>query len=253
MHLLRARCDEAGLCLGQYQTPDKANEITALPDLLAYGKHLDGEGLIEARFNDMLLPYLLELRDNFIKVQLTELLKLESASSCRIYWLLREYAAFGKRTIKLEELKAILGLGEEYDRFDNFKGRVLERAKVERAATDLPFTYESVKSGRLVTDIRFFFKPAGGVAIEATSAVTLVPWKQALVEVGIATASLATIGARLAGDYDEAYVQYVLAAVKAQVKTGKVKNELGAVFKALTDITCCRPTARSNRHRLRPK
>ena len=102
MHLLHARCDEAGLCLGQYQTPDKVNEITALPDLLAYGKYLDGEGLIEARFNDMLLPYLLELRDNFIKAQLTELLKLKSASSYQIYWLLREYAAFGKRTIKLE-------------------------------------------------------------------------------------------------------------------------------------------------------
>jgi len=33
-HLLHAWCDEAGLCLGQYQTPDKANEITALLDLL---------------------------------------------------------------------------------------------------------------------------------------------------------------------------------------------------------------------------
>ena len=221
MHLLHAWCDEAGLCLGQYQTPDKANEITALPDLLVYGKYLDGEGLIAARFNDMLLPYLLELRDNFTMAQLTELLKLKSASSYRIYWLLREYAAFGKRTIKLEELKAILGLGEEYDRFDNFKARVLERAKMELAATDLSFTYEGVKSGRLVTDVRFFFKSAGGAAIEAASAVTLVSWEQALVEVGIATASLATIGALLAaGDYDEGYVQYVLAAVKAQVKTG---------------------------------
>ena len=35
VHLLHAWCDEVGLCLGQYQTPDKANEITALPDLLA--------------------------------------------------------------------------------------------------------------------------------------------------------------------------------------------------------------------------
>ena len=35
VHLLHAWCAEAGLCLGQYQTPDKANEITALPDLLA--------------------------------------------------------------------------------------------------------------------------------------------------------------------------------------------------------------------------
>lgn len=35
VHLLHAWCDEAGLCLGQYHTPDKANEITALPELLA--------------------------------------------------------------------------------------------------------------------------------------------------------------------------------------------------------------------------
>ena len=35
VHLLHAWCDEVGRCLGQYQTPDKANEITALPDLLA--------------------------------------------------------------------------------------------------------------------------------------------------------------------------------------------------------------------------
>ena len=43
VHLLHAWCDEAGLYLGQYQTPDKANEITALPDLLAL---LDVQGCL---------------------------------------------------------------------------------------------------------------------------------------------------------------------------------------------------------------
>ena len=44
MHLLDAAwCDETGLCLGQYQTPDKANEITALPDLMAL---LDVQGCL---------------------------------------------------------------------------------------------------------------------------------------------------------------------------------------------------------------
>ena len=43
VHLLHAWCDEAGLCLGQYQTPDKANEITALPALLAL---LDVDGCL---------------------------------------------------------------------------------------------------------------------------------------------------------------------------------------------------------------
>lgn len=43
VYLLHAWCDEAGLCLGQYQTPDKANEITALPDRLVL---LDVDGCL---------------------------------------------------------------------------------------------------------------------------------------------------------------------------------------------------------------
>lgn len=43
VHLLHAWCDDVGLCLGQYQTPNKANEITALPDLLAL---LDVQGCL---------------------------------------------------------------------------------------------------------------------------------------------------------------------------------------------------------------
>jgi hypothetical protein len=214
--------------------PKKNPGYVVLP-LLAYAEYIDGEGVIEARFNDLLLPYLLELRDNFTKAQLTELLKLKSASSYRIYWLLREYATFGKRTIKLDELKAILGLDEEYDRFDNFKARVLERAKAELAATDLPFTYEAVKTGRIVTDVRFFFQPSGQATVDVP-AVELAEWEQVLTAAGIAVASLAVVRARLStGDYDEGYVHYVLATVKAQVKAGRVKKEAGAIFKALTD------------------
>ena len=41
MHLLHAWCDEAGLYLGRYQTPDKASEITTLPDLLVL-RDVDG-------------------------------------------------------------------------------------------------------------------------------------------------------------------------------------------------------------------
>ena len=53
--------------------PKKNPGYVVLP-LLAYAEYIDGEGVIEARFNDLLLPYLLELRDNFTKAQLTELL-----------------------------------------------------------------------------------------------------------------------------------------------------------------------------------
>ena len=182
----------------------------------------------------MLREYLLELRDNFTKAQLTELLKLKSASSYRIYWLLREYAAFGKRTIKLDELKAILGLDQEYDRFNNFRARVLERAKAELAETDLPFTYEPIKEGREVTQIRFLFKQSQARAAVPITSVT--EWEASVLAVGVSVTSLPLIHARLeAGDYDEGYVSFVLATIRAQAVAGKVKKEGGAVFKALSE------------------
>lgn len=219
--------------LGPEGRPLKKSNFTVIP-LLAYAEYRDGEGVIEARFNDLLRDYLLELRDNFTKAQLTELLKLKSASSYRIYWLLREYAAFGKRTIKLEELKAILGLDQEYDRFNNFRARVLERAKAELAETDLPFTYEPIKEGREVTQIRFLFKQK---QVRVAGAVTsVIGWEASLLAAGVSATSLPLIHARLAGgDYDEGYISFVLATIHAQAVAGKVKKEGGAVFKALSE------------------
>lgn len=220
--------------LGPEGRPTKDRKLIVIP-LLAYAEYREGEGLIEAQFNEHLRNYLLELRDNFTKAQLTELLKLKSASSYRIYWLLREYAAFGKRTIKVAELKNILGLSTEYDRFNNFRVKVLDRAQLELAETDLPFTYELLKQGRVVTDIRFHFPPQGQVALPALAAPTAA-WEAALLAVGVSTVSLTAIRTRLeAGDYDEGYIHFVLHQVKSQVATGKVKKEAGAVFKALTD------------------
>lgn len=204
--------------------------------LLAYATYLEGEGMIEAQFNDLLLPCLLELRDNFIKAQLTELLKLKRANSYRIYWLLREYAAFGKRIIRLDELKVILGLDQEYDRFNNFRARILDRAQAELAATDLPFTYEAIKQGREVTEIKFSFKSAAANQTVVAPGTSYSEWEAAVVAAGVSAASLPLIQARLtAGAYELGYVHYVLDTVKSQVRTGKIKKEGGAVFKALTD------------------
>jgi hypothetical protein len=235
---VRKILDHFGKCTLRIEglTPDgrrrQKREFTVIP-LVHYAKYRDGEAFVEARFNDLLLPYLLELRDNFTKAQLAELLKLKSPSTFRIYWLLREYASFGKRTIPLEELKATLGLGEEYERFNNFRVRVLDRARKELADTDTAFTYEPIKNGREVSAIEFRF----GHRLETkTAAPPLGAWQEAVVATGVSLSSLPQIKNRLdAGDYDLNYVRYVLDTVKSQVQAGKIKREGGAVFKALVD------------------
>ncbi|GAA3932566.1 replication initiation protein [Hymenobacter algoricola] len=208
---------------------------SAIP-LLARADYVEGEGLLVLRFNDELQDYLLQLHSHFTKAQLVELMKLKSAVSSRIYWLLREYATFGKRTIALEELKAILGLSQGYDRFNNFRARVLERAKAELAHTDLPFTYVTRSKGRTVTHIEFHFKPVGPASPPPSlPGAPVAEWEAAVRAAGVSARSIPHIQEQVAvGTYDAGYISYVLNTVKAQVTAGKVKNEGGAVFKALT-------------------
>jgi hypothetical protein len=213
----------------------KQPDIQGFP-LMGKALYLKKEGVVEAVFNDHLRPYLLELTSNFTKAQLSQLLKIKRPTSHRIYWLLREYVAFGKRTVGVDELRHILGFTDEYvDRFDHFKARVLEPAQKELSQTDLPFTYELLKEGRVVDSIRFLFAPGGVQPLELPTA-EVEQWAQALLEIGIAAKSLEVVRQKLAGgEYEEGYVHYVLATVRSQVQGGKIKKEAGAVYKALTD------------------
>ena len=212
----------------------KDPDVLTLP-LMGRAYYRRKTGMVEASFNENIRPYLLELRDNFTKAQLSQLLKLKSPSSHRIYWLLREYAAFGKRIISLAELRNVLGLTTEYlNRFDHFRDRVLDRAQMELAQTDLPFTYEVIKQGRVITEIRFLFAPAGSVAL--ASAVEPTGWEANVLAAGVGEKSLPAIRLQLEGGmYDEGYINFVLQTVRAKVLQGKVKKEGGAVFKALTE------------------
>ncbi len=213
----------------------KDPDVLTLP-LMGRAYYRRKTGVVEASFNENIRPYLLELRDNFTKAQLSQLLKLKSPVSHRIYWLLREYAAFGKRVIGLAELRNVLGLTTEYqNRFDHFRDRVLDRAQTELAQTDLPFTYEVIKQGRVITEIRFLFDPAGTASIASGEAAPS-GWEAALMAAGVGEKSLPAIRSQLAGGmYAEGYVHFVLQAIRAKVLQGKVKKEAGAVFKALTE------------------
>jgi hypothetical protein len=209
-------------------------DFVVLP-LLSSAHYRGGKGVVEAKFNDAVRSFLLELRGNFTQAQLNELLKLKSPYSQRIYWLLREHAAFGQRTLALSELKTMFQLGPGYDRWDNFRTRILDRVQKEMLATDLPFTYELIKDGRHVVAVKFLF---AATAALPSAAAELAPaeWEALLLAAGVSASSLGNVRAQLeAGAYDEGYVRYVVATVKAQVAAGKVKRAAGAVYKALTD------------------
>ena len=224
----------------------------------------DGDlGGIVAAFNPLIMPYLLQLREsgNFTLADLDELRKLKSPSSVRIYWLLKEYSDFGQRTVTPEQLRFMLNIAEnEYPRFSNFKARILDRAQLELARTDMPFTYELERQNQLVQRIKFLFgydtantsaDELGEIQDNQTTEKTELTqhsenignvkvdepaWVQALRLIGVSLRSIKQITEQLeAKEYPLEYVDFVLSRIGKQHQLGKVKKPAGAVYKALVE------------------
>ncbi|MDJ0366530.1 replication initiation protein [Hymenobacter sp. H14-R3] len=216
----------------------RERRASATPDfdklpLMAYAKYRGEEGALRVRFNDEVMPYLLQLHQNFTKAQVVQLLKLKSPHSYRIYWLLKEYAAFGTRVLGVSELKSILNLDGQYKQFPLFRLRVLDRARQELSQTDLPFEYELLREGKSVAQIKFTFKPL----LTLPEALEPAPpgWQQVLKELGLAPPSLAAVQELVdQGSITPDYVQFVVRTQQAKFQEGKVKSLPGSVFTAIT-------------------
>jgi len=220
--------------------------------LMAKTEYRPDLGGIIAIFNPLIMPYLLQLREtgNFTTAALAELHKIKTPSALRIYWLLKEYATFGERTLSLEQLRFILDIAkDEYPRFSNFKARVLDKAQKELASTDMPFSYALERQNQIVQRIKFLIERTRKV--ENVESVELIKntqytenaedvqpsvWQQKLLAAGVSKRSLAHISQQLASDeYGLDYIEFVLTRVTKQKQLGKVKKPAGAIYKALSE------------------
>jgi hypothetical protein len=121
--------------------------------------YLKRRGEVVLCFDPKLKPYLIQLKNNFTEYKSLNVMRLQSVFSIRIYEILKQYLKIGERVIKLDALRAMLGVSEKYPRYPNVRQRILEPAKKELSQTDISFTYEPIKTGRRVTAIRFIIKP----------------------------------------------------------------------------------------------
>ncbi|OUJ69878.1 hypothetical protein BXP70_25770 [Hymenobacter crusticola] len=220
--------------------------------LMAKAEYRGDLGGVVAIFNPLIMPYLLQLREigNFTTSTLNELRKLKSPYALRIYWLLKEYASFGQRTMTLDELRFILDIAEsEYPRFSSFKARILNRAQQELAATDVPFTYELERRNQVVQRVKFLIEHShraesvklsqSAEIVESAESVQIAEnaeWTRELLAAGVSKRSVEQISQQLeAEEYPLGYVDFVLARITKQMRLGKVKKPAGAIYKALVD------------------
>lgn len=108
-------------------------------------------------FHEDIFPYLYELKDNFTRFRLSNVLLMKNKYSIRLYEILKSYASLKSTyTIQLEQLKKLLNT-PNYPNYYDFNKRVLEPAVKEiNLYADITVEVEPVKRrSRAVNYIQF--------------------------------------------------------------------------------------------------
>lgn len=130
-------------------------------------EYVEGSGYIEAKFNDDMKPFLLQLKRRFTMYRLQFFLRLGSQHSMRIYELLKMREGISILRITVDELREILGLEHSYKYFSELKYHVIEKAREElREKGDIYFTYSVEYNGRSAERVQFFIHQNASVIEE---------------------------------------------------------------------------------------
>lgn len=65
----------------------------------SYTEYIPNKGILIIRFNDLLKPLLLNIKNNYTKLFLDHIIKLNSKHSIRIYELLKQYEKISERAL----------------------------------------------------------------------------------------------------------------------------------------------------------
>lgn len=122
-----------------------------------------GSGIIRIKLHDNLKPYLLDIRSNFTKYELINVLTLKGKYAIRLYELFKSYLWQGHWEISVDDLKSLLNVADKYKQFKEFKRSLLIPAIEEiNKYTDLEVGFRVIKQGKAIKDIFFSIEEKQG-------------------------------------------------------------------------------------------
>ena len=112
------------------------------------------ENYIRVAFHEVQKPFYLKLRKLFELENATELLNLNSKNSIKMYEILKPAQTNKIYNIKIERLKELLHLNDEYKLYADFKRKVLlYTQQMLKQKTDIYFEFEEIKEGKKVVSL----------------------------------------------------------------------------------------------------
>ena len=136
---------------------DSGNRRYTTYNCFSMCQYEEGEGVIRAKFNEDMRPFLLELKRRFTLYLVTVFLRLRSKYSTQIYELLKMRQGLSNLRMSVAEFRRTLGLEDKYNEFAQMKRRVIEQARGElKDRADIYFTYRVLREGRTAKEIQFY-------------------------------------------------------------------------------------------------
>ena len=123
---------------------------------------------IRVKFNPKLKPYLLQLKKEYLTIDVRNVANLQSPHSLKLYMVLKHQFNLGNRKVSytISRLKEILALeAHEYSLYGNFKQKIIKKGiKDLEKHTDLKICkLEEIKSGRAVEMVVFHLEGMSSV------------------------------------------------------------------------------------------
>ena len=119
---------------------------------------------VEVRFSDELMPFLVNLKENFLQYEVENLKCFDSKYGLILY----EYLLSKKRCnpnvnlfkLSVENLRDLTGTTNKYSKWINFENYVIKPAMNDINNNDLEisFSYEKIKKGKSIREIEFDVK-----------------------------------------------------------------------------------------------
>lgn len=131
----------------------------AICNWFSWYEYKENEGRIECSFHPKLKPHLLELKKHFTQYNLEHILKMKSTYSIRLFELAKSWESTGYFLLSVDDFKKTMGCFESYERHNDLKRYVIDRAIKEiNELSDIEITYSEKKTGRKVSGLEFKVK-----------------------------------------------------------------------------------------------
>lgn len=109
----------------------------------------------EIILSQSLKPFVLQLKENFTKYEMIEVLALRGKYTIRLYELFRSYLWLGKWRVKVNELRDLIQC-DKYKAFKEFNRNILKYSTDEiNKYSGLEVSYLTIKKGRYIEEIEF--------------------------------------------------------------------------------------------------